>query len=151
MYQNNIHTCKFFSTKFTSQIRLDEESRNISDWVLYFGMASNQITVSLVAVYCLNTNCRQLVIRSLKPFYIRLLITLKLGSVGIISTIMKYLKDNYHYTFWNISIFSLETCWTETGGEGSSGIIIFVASEEDSETNFKDEDENSQWTPPKIC
>ena len=61
-----------------------------------------------------------------------------MGSVGIISTIMKYLKDNYHYTFWNISIFSL-------------GIIIFVASEEDSETNFKDEDENSQWTPPKGC
>ena len=36
-------------------------------------------------------------------------------------------------------------------GEGSLGIIIFVASEEDSETNFKDEDENSQWTPPKGC
>ena len=68
-----------------------------------------------------------------------------MGSVGIISTIMKYLKDNYHYTFWNISIFSLETCWTETGEEGSLGIIIFVASEEDSETNFKDENENSQW------
>ena len=74
-----------------------------------------------------------------------------MGSVDIISTIMKYLKDNYHYTIWNISIFSLETCWAETGREGSSGIIIFVASEEDSETNFKDEDENSQWTPPKIC
>ena len=74
-----------------------------------------------------------------------------MGSVGIISTIMKYLKDNYHYTFWNISIFSLETCWTETGEEGSLGIIIFVASEEDSETNFKDEDENSQWTPPIGC
>ena len=74
-----------------------------------------------------------------------------MGSVGIISTIMKYLKDNYHYTFWNISIFRLEICWTETGGEGSSGVIIFVASEEDSETNFKDEDENTQWTSPKGC